>query len=69
MNAHLTRRVRDTAAKGTHALTATAGVAVGLPSAGVNTTATGLAMAATLGGGLALVTYATSKPRPRKTES
>ncbi|ARX81538.1 hypothetical protein SMD44_00936 [Streptomyces alboflavus] len=69
MNHDLARRARASAAKGALATLTTAGVAVGLTSAGVNTTATGLAMAATLGGGLAAVTYATSQPRPRETEN
>lgn len=63
MNHNLARRAREHAAKGALATLATAGVAVGMTSAGVNTTATGLAMAATLGTGLAAVTYATNKPR------
>lgn len=64
LNESLVRRARASAAKGVLATIATAGVAVGLPSAGVPVTVTVLAMAATLGTGLAAVAYGVKTPKP-----
>lgn len=58
-------RARDRAAGGAAAVVVASGVAVGLTEAGTSTPLTGLAMAATLGVGLAAVVYGARPARAK----